>query len=40
LGSSQQKDRFISHIITIDNDFFFTALETTEIITFEIVVLC
>jgi hypothetical protein len=33
------KDGFISHTITIHNDFLFTALEAIEIITLEITVL-
>jgi hypothetical protein len=33
------KYAFISHIFAVDNDFFFTVLETTEIITLEIIVL-
>jgi hypothetical protein len=37
-GSSQQ-NMDISDTITIDNDFFFTVLEATEITTLEIIVL-
>jgi hypothetical protein len=33
------KDGFISHIITVDSDFFFTVHEASEIITLEIIVL-
>jgi hypothetical protein len=38
-GFFTTKDGFVSHTVTFVNDFFFTAFETTEIITLEIIVL-
>lgn len=39
-GFFTTNDGFMSHTSTIDNGLFFTALEGTEIITLEIIVLC
>jgi hypothetical protein len=39
-GLFTTKDRFISHTITTDNDFFFSVLEISEIIPLEIIVSC
>jgi hypothetical protein len=38
-GFFTRKDGFISHTVTVDNGFFFTILEATEIITLEKIVL-